>query len=76
MIFCVINITMNLYVIILIIVLMMTLFCTKIENMCNCGMGLDYIGYRKCLDWEETMRRRGGLFRTYRSPYLPRHPKT
>lgn len=53
---------------------MMILFCKKTENMCNCGMGLDYIGYRKCLDWEETMRRRGGLFRSYKSPYFSRHP--
>jgi hypothetical protein len=53
---------MELYIIFLIIILLLV-FCQKSENMCNCHRSrLDYYGYRKCMDWDETMRRRRNNF--------------
>ncbi len=50
---------MNIYIILLFLIVMI-LFAQKKENMCSCDNELDYYGQLKCLDWEETMRRRGG----------------
>jgi hypothetical protein len=38
----------------------MIIFSQKKENMNSCDNRLDYYGHLKCLDWEETMRRRRG----------------
>ncbi len=52
---------MEIYIIIVLALIL--LFYYDKETMCSTGhnIGLDYYGYRKCLDLEETKRRRGNL---------------
>lgn len=53
------NIIMDLRYILLFIVVIFILLNKKKENMCGCQMrNLDYYGHRKCMDWQETLRRR------------------
>jgi hypothetical protein len=50
---------MDLKYIIIFVVILFILLSSKKENMCGCQRGnLDYYGHRKCMDWEETRRRR------------------
>lgn len=44
--------------IILFIIILFILLNKKEEKMCDCQRGkLDYYGHRKCMDWDETLRR-------------------
>jgi hypothetical protein len=50
----------NIYIYFIILIFIIVISQNKKENMCNrCnnGVRLDYYGHRKCMDWEETLRR-------------------
>ena len=47
----------QIYIILFVVIVFMLLMTQKKEGMCVCRRGLDYYGSRKCMDWEETVRR-------------------